>query len=343
VTPVDPPSVQPAGVEPASVEPAGVEPQDGGIVEITFADVRAAAERIGPHVHRTPVVRSHLLDEWAGAELHLKAENLQRVGAFKMRGATNAVLRLDDDIAARGVAAHSSGNHGAALALAARIRGIPARIVMPSNTPVVKVEAVRRYGGLITECEPTVAGRERAVAGVVAETGAVEIHPYDNDDIIAGAGTAALELIEDVADLDVVIAPVGGGGLLSGTCLAAHALDPSMRLIGAEPAGADDAFRSLAAGTVLPQEDPRTIADGLRTGLSERTFAIISRHAEQIVTVAEDEIIEAMRMIWTRTKLVVEASGAVPVAAVRKLGLDGARVGVILSGGNVDLDALPWM
>jgi threonine dehydratase len=311
--------------------------------EITFTDIRSAAERIGPHVHRTPVVRSHLLDEWAGAELHLKAENLQRVGAFKMRGATNAVLRLDDDSAARGVVAHSSGNHGAALALAARIRGIPARIVMPSNAPVVKVEAVQRYGGMITECEPTSAGREQAVAKLVAETGAVEIHPFDNDHIIAGAGTAALELIEDVAGLAVVIAPVGGGGLLSGTCIAAHALDPSLRLIGGEPAGADDAFRSLAAGTPLPQDDPRTIADGLRTGLSERTFRIISSHVEQIVTVSEEEIIDAMRMIWTRTKLVVEPSGAVPVAAIRKLGLGGARVGVILSGGNVDLDALPWV
>ncbi len=307
-----------------------------------FSDVLAAAARIAPHVHHTPVVRSHLLDEWAGAAMHLKTENLQRVGAFKMRGATNAVLQLSDEVAARGVAAHSSGNHAQALALAARVRGIPAHIVMPRDAPAVKKAAVAGYGARIIECEPTQAAREAAVADVIAETGAVEIHPYDNDHIIAGAGTAALELMREVTDLDAVVAPVGGGGLLSGTSLAVHGIDPAVRVIGAEPLAADDAARSLAAGHPLPQPSPTTIADGLRTGLSERTFAIISAHAEQIVTVTEDQIVEAMRMVWTRAKLIIEPSAAVAVAAVRSLDLRGARTGVILSGGNVDLDALPW-
>jgi threonine dehydratase len=308
----------------------------------TLSDVLAAAERIAPHIHHTPVVRSHLLDDWVGAEMHLKTENLQRVGAFKMRGATNAVLLLPDQVAGRGVAAHSSGNHAQALALAARVRGIPAHIVMPEDAPSVKKAAVAGYGAHIIECEPTSAAREGMVVEVIAETGAVEVHPYDNDHIIAGADTAALELMRDVADLAAVVAPVGGGGLLSGTSLAVHGIDAQVRVIGAEPLAADDAARSLDAGHPLPQPSPTTIADGLRTGLSERTFRIISAHAEQIVTVTEDEIVAAMRMVWTRAKLIVEPSAAVAVAAVRKLDLGGARVGVILSGGNVDLDALPW-
>lgn len=308
----------------------------------TFSDVVAAAERIAPLVHRTPVMRSHLLDEWAGAEMHLKSEHLQRVGAFKMRGATNAVLLLPDQVAARGVAAHSSGNHAQALALAARVRGIPAHIVMPRDAPSVKKAAVAGYGARIIECEPTSVAREAAVAEVIAETGAVEVHPYDNDHIIAGAGTAALELMREVPGLDAVMAPVGGGGLLSGTSLAVHGIDTGVRVIGAEPLAADDAARSLEAGHPLPQPSPTTIADGLRTGLSERTFAIISAHAEQIVTVTEDEIVAAMRMVWTRAKLLIEPSAAVAVAAARTLDLGGATVGVILSGGNVDLDALPW-
>jgi threonine dehydratase len=308
----------------------------------TFTDVLAAAERIAPHVHHTPVMRSHLLDEWAGVEMHLKTENLQRVGAFKMRGATNAVLLLPEELAARGVAAHSSGNHAQALALAARVRGIPAHIVMPRDAPSVKKAAVASYGARIIECEATSAAREATVADVIAETGAVEVHPYDNDHIIAGAGTAALELMHEVPGLDAVVAPVGGGGLLSGTSLAVHGLDTAVRVIGAEPVAADDAARSLAAGHPLPQPSPTTIADGLRTGLSERTFGIISAHAERIITVTEDEIVEAMRMVWTRAKLLIEPSAAVAVAAVRKMDLAGADVGVILSGGNVDLDALPW-
>lgn len=307
-----------------------------------YEDVLGAAERIGEHVHRTPVVTSRLLDEWAGCRLFLKTENLQRVGAFKMRGATNAVLQLDAPAAARGVAAHSSGNHAQALALAARIRGIPATIVMPTNAPEVKKAAVRGYGARIVECEPTQVAREATVAAVVAETGAVEVHPYDNDDIIAGAGTAALELVREVPDLDVVVAPVGGGGLLSGTSLAVHGVAPSVRVIGAEPLGADDAARSLEAGRLLAQPDPQTIADGLRTGLSQRTFDIISSHTERIVTIEEDEIVKAMRMTWTRTKLIIEPSAAVAVAGARKARLDGLRIGVILSGGNVDLDDLPF-
>ena len=308
----------------------------------SFDDVLAAAERVTPHVHRTPVITSHLLDEWAGATVFLKAENLQRVGAFKMRGATNAVLRLSADAAAKGVAAHSSGNHAQALALAARIRGVPAHIVMPMNAPAVKKAAVAGYGARIVECEPTQAAREAAVADVVRETGAVEVHPYDNDDIIAGAGTAALELVRQVPDLDAVVAPVGGGGLLSGTSLAVHGIAAGVRVIGAEPAGADDAARSLAAGRRLPQTNPRTIADGLRTGLSDRTFSIISDHAEQIVTVEEDEIVAAMGITWTRTKLIVEPSSAVAIAAVRKLHPAAGRIGVIVSGGNVELAALPF-
>lgn len=312
------------------------------IPTVGFGDVVAAAERIAPHVHHTPVVTSHLLDEWVGAELFLKAENLQRIGAFKMRGATNAVLLLPDGVAARGVAAHSSGNHAQALALAARIRGISAQIVMPSNAPPVKKEAVAGYGARIVECEPTQSARETAVADVVAATGATEVHPYDNDHIIAGAGTAALELVQAVPDLDVVVAPVGGGGLLSGTSLAAHGVAPTVRVVGAEPAGADDAARSFEAGHLLPQTNPQTIADGLRTGLSERTFAIIAEHAETIVTVTEEEIVQAMQMTWTRTKLIVEPSAAVAIAAVRKLEPAGSRIGIIVSGGNVELAALPF-
>ncbi len=309
---------------------------------VEFRDVTAAAERIAPHVHHTPVVHSTLLDEWLGTDTYLKAENLQRIGAFKMRGATNAVLQLSDEQAAAGVAAHSSGNHAQALALAARIRGIPARIVMPSDAPAVKKAAVAGYGAEIIECEPTSAAREATLADVIAATGSTEVHPYDNDHIIAGAGTAALELLAERPDLNVVIAPVGGGGLLSGTCIAGHGTRTAVRIIGAEPANADDAARSLEAGRPLPQPSPTTIADGLRTGLSERTFGIISSHVEQIATVTEEEIVEAMRFIWTRVKLVIEPSAAVAVALAKKLDLGGRQTGIILSGGNVDLDALPW-
>jgi threonine dehydratase len=266
------------------------------------------------------------------------------VGAFKFRGACNAVFSLADEEAARGVATHSSGNHAQALALAARLRGIPAYIVMPNNAPAVKKAAVAGYGGQITYCEPTLHARETALAQVVQETDAIVVHPYNNHQVIAGQGTATLELLEEVPDLNAVIAPVGGGGLLSGIAIAAKGISPHIRVLGAEPEMADDAHRSLQAGHILPSENPRTIADGLLTSLGTLTFPIIQQNVEQIVTVSEAGIIEAMKFIWERAKIVVEPSAAVPVAVLweRKIDLSGLRVGVILSGGNVDLDRLPW-
>jgi threonine dehydratase len=310
----------------------------------TLADVRQAADRIGPYAHRTPVLTCASLDRQVGAKVFLKCENLQRVGAFKFRGACNAVFSLDGDEAARGVVTHSSGNHAQALALAAALRGIQAHIVMPSNAPAVKKAAVAGYGGRITFCEPTLAARERAQAQVQAATGAAAIHPYNDPRVIAGQGTAVLELLQEVPDLDVVLAPVGGGGLLSGTAIAAQGVRPGLRILAGEPAGADDACRSLAAGHILPSVDPRTIADGLLTSLGDLTFPIIRERVERIVPVSEAGIIAAMRFLWERAKLVVEPSGAVPVAVLweRRAGLEGLKVGVILSGGNVDLDRLPW-
>jgi threonine dehydratase len=304
-------------------------------MSVTPADIDAAAARVAPFVHRTPVLTSRLLDEWAGASLFLKAEHLQRAGAFKFRGATNAVQTLSDADAAQGVAAHSSGNHAAALALAASVRGVRAHIVMPANAPAVKRAAVLGYGARVVECEPTEAARIATLRAVVAETGAVEIHPFDNDDVIAGAGTAALELLTAVPDLVAVVTPVGGGGLLSGTCIAAHGIDASIAVHGAEPAGADDAARSLAQGVIEPQRAPDTICDGLRTSLAPRTFAILSQHVSSIVVVDDDATLDALAMISSRTKQLVEPSAAIAVAAVRNTpALHGRRVGVILSGGN---------
>ena len=310
----------------------------------TFEDVLAAAERIGGRVHRTPVMTSRAVDGIAGARLHFKCENLQKVGAFKARGATNAVLSLDDEAAGRGVATHSSGNHAAALAYAAGIRGVPANVVMPSSAPPVKKAAVSGYGALITECEPTLQARETTLEKVVERTGATFIHAYDNPNVIAGQGTASLELITDVPDLDTVIAPVGGGGLMSGTAIAVSASRPDITIWGSEPAGADDAFRSLRDGTIYPSVEPKTIADGLLTSLSDRTFRILSDRLEGILTVSEETIVRAMRLIWERMKLVVEPSGAVPLAAVLEHPdhFSDRRVGLIISGGNVDLDSLPW-
>ncbi len=309
----------------------------------TLDDVRAAATRIEQFVHRTPVMTSELLDEWLGARAFLKCEHLQKVGAFKARGAANAVLSLPEAEARRGVAAASSGNHAAALALAARRRGIPATIVMPRTAPAVKKAAVEGYGARVVECEPGQEAREEAVARVVAETGAVEVHPYDDDRIIAGAGTAALELLEQVEALEAIVTPVGGGGLCSGTCVAAHGLDPAVRVLAGEPERADDAARSLATGVRQPALPPATIADGLLTSLSDRTFAILREHVERVVTVSEEEIVAAMRFVWERTKQVIEPSAAVAVAAVRRADeLRGLRVGVVLSGGNVDLARLPF-
>lgn len=310
----------------------------------TIDDIRRAAERIRPYAHRTPVMTCASLDREAGAQVFLKCENLQKVGAFKFRGACNAVFALSEARARQGVIAHSSGNHAQALALAARLRGIPAYIVMPKNAPGVKKAAVAGYGGQISLCEPTLAAREALQAQMIAETGATEVHPYNNERVIAGQGTAALELLDDVPDLDVILAPVGGGGLLSGTALAVAALSPGTRVIAAEPELADDAFRSLAAGTILPSNNPCTIADGLLTSLGERTFPIIQAHVERIVTVSEPGIVAAMRFTWERAKIIIEPSAAVAIAALleRKIDLAGLRVGVILSGGNVDLEQLPW-
>lgn len=303
--------------------------------------IAAAATRIAPFVHRTPILTSTLLDEWVGAELVLKCEHLQRVGAFKFRGATNAVRSLDPVAASRGVAAHSSGNHAAALAAAARQRGIAAHIVMPSNAPAVKRAAVAGYGARIIECEPSEAARIATLSEVCADTGAVEIHPFDNDDVINGAATAALELMEDTMTsgnvLDAIVTPVGGGGLLSGTCLTVKGIAPAMQVFGAEPAGADDAARSLAAHELIPQSAPNTICDGLLTSLAPRTFAILERHVERIITVSDDEVRTALAITWTRTKQLIEPSSAIAIAAVRATPeLHGRRVGVILSGGNID-------
>ena len=310
----------------------------------SFEDVLAAAERIHGHVHRTPVMTSSAIDGIAGAHLHFKCENLQKVGAFKARGATNAVLSLNDEAAGRGVATHSSGNHAAALAFAAGIRGVPANVVMPSSAPPVKKAAVSAYGALITECEPTLEARETTLDAVVERTGATFIHAYDNPMVIAGQGTASMELITDVPDLDAVIAPVGGGGLMSGTAIAVSSSRPDINIWGSEPAGADDAFRSLRDGTLYPSVAPKTIADGLLTSLSDRTFRILSDRLESILTVNEETIVRAMRLLWERMKLVVEPSGAVPLAAVLQNPKRFAdrRVGLIISGGNVDLDHLPW-
>ena len=309
-----------------------------------LADIRAAAARIAPHVHRTPVLTSSSLDAEAGVRLFFKCENLQKVGAFKARGATNAVFALAPELAARGVVTHSSGNHGAALAYAARRRGVPAWVVMPENAPKVKIANVARAGATIRFCAPTVAAREAACAEVERESGATLIHPFDHADVIAGQGTAALELLDAVPDLDAVIAPCGGGGLLSGTAIAAHGLDPRVRVFGAEPANADDAARSLASGRVEPLAATTTIADGLRTTLAPRTLAALRAHVEAIGTCTEAGIVAAMRLTWERLKIVIEPSSAVPLACLLEgaLALRGARVGIVLSGGNIDLDALPW-
>ncbi len=311
---------------------------------LSLKDVRAAADRIRPHAHRTPVLTCRALDGLCGANLFFKCENFQKVGAFKFRGATNAVFSLAEDEARRGVLTHSSGNHGAALALAARTRGIPASVVVPTNAPPIKRAAIAGYGARIVDCEPTLAARESTAARVLAQTGATLIHPYDDDRIIAGQGTAALELLEDVPALDLVLAPVGGGGLVSGTAIAVKGLSPTTLVYAAEPSGADDAWRSLRAGRIIPQTDPRTVADGLRTSLAPRTFAVIQSLVTDIITVGEEEIIRAMRHVLERMKIVIEPSSAVPVAVVLAghLSVEGRRVGIILSGGNVDWDNLPW-
>jgi threonine dehydratase len=311
---------------------------------VTLHDVQQAAERIRPFAHRTPVLTCESLNRRVDAQVFLKCENLQKVGAFKFRGACNAVFSLSDEEAARGVVTHSSGNHAQALALAARLRGIPAYIVMPDNAPQVKKDAVAGYGGKITFCEPTLEARESTMERIRLETGATVIHPYDNERVIAGQGTAALELLDSIPSLDAVIAPVGGGGLLSGTSIAAKGLKADVRVIGAEPEMADDAYRSMKEGKIIPSVNPKTIADGLLTSLGALTFPIIRQNVEQIVTVSERGIIEAMRFVWERAKIVIEPSAAVAVGVLweRKIDLSGLKVGVLLSGGNVDLNKLPW-
>ena len=306
--------------------------------------IRQAHQRIKPHIHRTPVLKSAAIDEICGAEVFFKCENLQKAGAFKARGACNAVFSLDEETAPTGVVTHSSGNHAAALAYAASLRGIPAYVVMPSNAPGVKKAAVKGYGGIITECEPTLADREITAGRVIEETGAELVHPFDDYRIIAAQATAAIELVEETGNLDFILAPVGGGGLVCGTALAVHYLDLPTSVIACEPANADDAYRSFHEGRIVPMENPTTIADGLRTQLSEKTFDIIRNYVDDIVLISEEEIVEAMRMVWERMKTIIEPSSAVPVAAVQfsKVNVRGKRVGIILSGGNVDLANLPF-
>jgi len=306
--------------------------------------IRAAGVRIADKITRTPVMRSSTFDEGCGQRLYFKCENLQKTGAFKARGATNAVFSLSEDEARRGVVTHSSGNHAAALARAARLRGIPAHIVMPDNAPRAKQSAVRRYGGEVLLCEPTLAAREAAARQKQLETGAVLVHPYDDLRVIAGQGTTALEFLEQVPALDAIVCPVGGGGHLAGIAVAAKALNPRIRVIGAEPAGADDAARSLKSGRIEASVSPKSIADGLLASLGKLGFAEIQLHVDDIITVSDPEIIAAMRSIWEVMKIIVEPSGAVGFAAALKLAplRWGLTIGVVLTGGNLDLDHLPW-
>jgi threonine dehydratase len=311
-----------------------------------IADVRAAAGRIAAFAHRTPVARCATLDRLAGRQLFFKCEHLQKSGSFKFRGACNAVMKLPDDAAARGVVTHSSGNHAGALALAARLRGIAAHVVMPTSASPLKRRATLEYGAQVVDCEPTLQARESTAAAVLERTGGTLIPPYDHPDVIAGQGTAALELLSEVPDLDAILTPVGGGGLLSGVCIAGHAVAPRLRVLAAEPQAVDDAARSKAAGRLIPQPGGRSIADGLLTSLGEHTWPIIRDQVDRIITVSEEEIVAAMRLLWERAKLLVEPSSAVVLAALlspRATGLTGlAKVGLVLSGGNVDLDQLPW-
>ena len=311
---------------------------------LTLGLIRASHARIADKIHRTPVLTSETLDAEAGARLFFKCENLQKVGAFKARGATNAVFSLSHSAIRQGVVTHSSGNHAAALARAAKLRGIAAHIVMPTTAPRAKQAAVLRYGGHIIFCEPTLESRETTAARVIAETGAAFVHPYNDMQVMAGQGTTAIEFIESVPDLDLILCPVGGGGLLSGIAVAAKALKPFIRVIGVEPAKADDAYRSLNAGYIVPSLNPSTIADGLMTSLGERPFVEIKHYVDEIVTVTEGAIVSAMRLIWEVMKLVVEPSAAVAYAAIleHKLELADKHLGVILTGGNLDLEHLPW-
>jgi threonine dehydratase len=314
-------------------------------MSVTLQDIQTAAQRIEPYAHRTPVLTCESLNQQVGAQVYLKCENMQKVGAFKFRGACNAVYSLSEEEAAHGVVTHSSGNHAQALALAARMRGIPAYIVMPNNAPSVKKNAVAGYGGQITFCEPTLQARESTMERIRLDTRATVVHPYNDERVIAGQGTATLELLEDVPDLDVIIAPVGGGGLLSGTSIAATESKRGIRVIAGEPEMANDAHRSMMENKIVPSVNPKTIADGLLTSLGELTYPIIRERVEQIVTVSEQGIIDSMKFVWERAKIVIEPSSAVAVGVLweKKIDLSGLKIGVILSGGNVDLGKLPWL
>ena len=311
---------------------------------INLDTIRSAHERIRPYIHRTPVLTNSWLNDACRGSLFFKCENFQKIGAFKARGATNAVFALDDETARRGVATHSSGNHGAAVARAAKLRGVPAHIVMPSNSAKVKIRAVESYDAQVFFCEPTEQAREIKCAEVIDQTGATLIHSFENEYVITGQGTAAIEFLEDVPDLDVIMCPVGGGGLLSGTAIAAKSLRPQIKVIAVEPENADDAAQSFRAGRRLVTEKKFTIADGLRTNIGEPNFAVIQQYVDDIVTVSEEAIVSAMRTIWETMKIVIEPSAAVPYAAIQgsKMDVDTKRVGIILTGGNIDLDALPW-
>ncbi len=315
----------------------------------TYADMLAAHERIKPYIHRTPVLTSSFLNEKTGAELFFKCENFQKAGAFKVRGASNAVFGLSDEQAARGVATHSSGNHALSLSYAAGRRGIPCHVVMPRTAPQAKKDAVRGYGGIITECEPSTSSREATFAKVQEETGAEFVHPYNDTRVIAGQGTCSKELMEQMEaeyghGLDAVVAPIGGGGMISGTCLTLSTLAPDVKIYAAEPEQADDAMRSFKAGHIIADDAPDTVADGLKVPLKENTWAFVSQHVTDILTASEQEIIDAMKLTWARMKIVMEPSCAVPLAVILKNPevFRGKRVGVVVTGGNVDLDKLPW-
>ena len=317
----------------------------GGLMVPTFDDVLAAHARVAPYIHRTPVLTSSFLNELTGAELFFKCENFQKAGAFKVRGACNAVFGLTDEMAAKGVATHSSGNHALSLSYAAGRRGIPCHVVMPRTAPQAKKDAVLGYGGQITECEPSTSSREAVFAEVQARTGAEFVHPYNDPRVIAGQGTCSRELLEQVDGLDAVIAPIGGGGMISGTCLTLSTLAPGVEVFAAEPLNADDAARSFRAGKIIADDAPETVADGLKVPLKDLTWHFVSRHVTDVLTATEDQIVEAMKLIWKRMKIVMEPSSAVPLASIlaNRDRFKGRRVGVIVTGGNVDLDRLPWM
>ena len=310
----------------------------------TLADMLAAHDRIRPYVHRTPVLTSTFINKLAGADMFFKCENLQKAGAFKARGASNAVFGLDASKASTGVATHSSGNHGTCLSYAAGRRGIPCTVVMPRTAPQAKKDAVRGYGGKVVECEPSVSSREATFAEVVAETGAEFVHPYNDPRVIAGQGTCSKELLDEVEDLDAVIVPIGGGGMVSGTCLTVSGLASHIKIYAAEPEQADDAARSFRAGHIIADDAPETVADGLRVPLKDLTWHFVRHHVTDVLTASEAEIVDAMKLIWKRMKILVEPSSAVPLATILKHPehFAGKRVGVILTGGNVDLDKLPW-